>query len=183
MRFSPHLKRGGEPLSHQVKADVVPIERLGPRPKRQRRLERSEGLSRSGELQRSTELARTELGRTSKPLRSVPVSPATDEQKAKVEGLACIASVDPGAGPCWGPIDPMHLIDRSMAPSAGDDIRAVVPGCRRHHVAYDDGDLDLTAYLEPRWRTEEAWAVEAVGLLKALRRISGKHWRPVEERV
>jgi hypothetical protein len=150
------------------------------------------GLTRRTELARTTRLERRtplaspgELTRTSTlqaaPLKSSgPISPATPEQKAKVEGLACLA-LDNGNGPCWGPIDPAHVIDRSMAPSGGDDIRAVVPLCRRHHNHYDDLDLDLSPLLEPRWRVEVAWAVEAVGLFSALRRITGHRWTPVEE--
>lgn len=125
-------------------------------------------------------MKRTELKRRT-PLRRVPprasrraISPATPEQRAKVRDLACIVC---GQGPC----DPTHLVDRSLAPSAGDDIRAVVPCCRRCHRAYDDGDLDLSPYLEPRWREEVAWAVEAVGLFRALRRITGRHWTAIEE--
>jgi hypothetical protein len=113
---------------------------------------------------------------TPAPARTRAISLATDEQKAKVAGLACVAL---GEGPCSGPIDPMHLIDRSLAPSMGDDIRAVVPCCRRHHDLYDGHQLDLSPFLEPRWRTEVAWAIEAVGLFRALQRITGRDWAPI----
>lgn len=106
------------------------------------------------------------------------VSPATDEQKAKVADLACLAI---GDGRCWGQVDPAHLVDRSIAPSAGDDVRAVVPLCRGHHNQYDDHELDLSPFLEPQWRTEIAWAVEAVGLFAAMWRITGKRWQPGAE--
>jgi hypothetical protein len=57
---------------------------------------------------------------------------------------------------------------------AGDDPRAVVPLCRaEHHREFDEGRLDLASYLEPHWRESIAWAVEAVGLFAALRRITG----------
>jgi hypothetical protein len=42
-----------------------------------------------------------------------------------------------------------------------------------HHRAYDSGELDLLPYLEPAWRTQLAHAVGHVGLIGALRRISG----------
>lgn len=143
------------------------------------RLHRTTELRTVSQLERRAPLrAVSELGRSEAQPKRKPISPATPEQKAKVSGLACIAA---DAGPCMGPIDPMHLIDRSLAPSTGDDIRAVVPGCRRHHRQYDDHDLDLSPYLEPRWRTEVAWAIEAVGLFQALWRITGKRWQPKEE--
>ena len=41
------------------------------------------------------------------------------------------------------------------------------------HRAYDAGELDLLPYLEPGWRAQVAHAVGHVGLIGALRRISG----------
>ena len=54
-----------------------------------------------------------------------------------------------------------------------------MPGCRRCHRAYDEGGLSLLEHLEPRFRAELAYAVELVGLLAALRRITNARW--VEE--
>ena len=93
----------------------------------------------------------------------------TQAQKARVQDKACLVCAQQ-------PCDPAHLIDKSLAPSAGDDPRAVVPLCRLHHRAYDDHKLDLSAYLEPAYREEIAHAVEAVGLFRALRRITGQEW-------
>ena len=50
---------------------------------------------------------------------------------------------------------------------------AVVALCRSCHRRYDRGELDLVASLEPQHRAEAAHAVEHVGLVGALRRISG----------
>jgi len=47
--------------------------------------------------------------------------------------------------------------------------------CRLHHRAYDRGELDLLPYLEPAWRPQLAHAVGHVGLIAALRQVSG--WR------
>ena len=68
-------------------------------------------------------------------------------------------------------IDPAHLIPRSLG-GCGDPL-CVVPLCRRCHRAYDRGELDLLPYLEPAWRAQLAHAVGHVGLIGALRRISG----------
>jgi hypothetical protein len=46
--------------------------------------------------------------------------------------------------------------------------------CRLHHRAYDRGELDLLPYLEPAWRAQLAHAVGHVGLIAALRQISGR---------
>jgi hypothetical protein len=50
----------------------------------------------------------------------------------------------------------------------------VVPLCRAHHRAYDAGRLDLVPYLEPGCRAHAAHAVAHVGLVAALRRLSGR---------
>lgn len=95
--------------------------------------------------------------------------PCTQEQKARVEDKPCLVCAR-------SPVDPAHLIDKSLAPSAGADPRAVVPLCRECHDEYDRHELDLSPYLEPHYREETAWAVEAFGLWKALRRITGRDW-------
>ena len=68
-------------------------------------------------------------------------------------------------------IDPAHLIPRSLG-GCGDPL-CVVPHCRSCHRAYDEGRLDLLPHLEPAWRAQLAHAVGHVGLIAALRRISG----------
>ena len=68
-------------------------------------------------------------------------------------------------------IDPAHLIPRSLG-GCGDPL-CVVPLCRRCHRAYDRGELDLLPYLEPAWRAQLAHAVGHLGLIGALRRVSG----------
>jgi predicted restriction endonuclease len=69
-------------------------------------------------------------------------------------------------------IDPAHLVPRSLG--GCDEADCVVPLCRTHHRAYDQGGLDLVAHLEPDWRAEVAHAVGHVGLRRALRRLSGR---------
>jgi hypothetical protein len=68
--------------------------------------------------------------------------------------------------------DAAHLIPRGLADDGGGDPRAVVPLCREHHRAYDEGGLSLLGFLEPRYRDEMAFAVSRVGLVSALRRIT-----------
>jgi hypothetical protein len=149
-------------------------------------LERRTPLARHTPLARATELARTtQLARGStSSLRRTPLGHATPAQRARVKDRQCIV-FDPTDGlcRCHGPVQPAHLIDRALAPAAGDHPLAVVPLCARHHELYDDHDLDLSPYLEPAWRDSVAWAVEAVGLFMALRRITGKRWVAVEEVV
>jgi hypothetical protein len=89
---------------------------------------------------------------------------ASTRQRVKVMEESCIVC---GRQPC----DPAHVIDRSLG--GCDDPLCVVPLCReRCHRAYDEGSLDLSVYLEPRWRKEQAHAVEHLGLWRAARRIS-----------
>ena len=78
-------------------------------------------------------------------------------------------------------IDPAHLIPRSLG-GCGDAL-CVVPLCRTCHRAYDRGELDLLPYLEPGWRAQLAHAVGHVGLIGALRRISGSRREPTTGRL
>lgn len=82
---------------------------------------------------------------------------------------------------CWQtPTDRAHLIDRSLAPDPhGDPLRTIYL-CRKHHDEYDAHELDLLPYLGVRHRPEIARAVlvHPGGILGALERITGLHWRP-----
>jgi hypothetical protein len=108
--------------------------------------------------------ARKPLRRT-KPLQRPPSLAATDTQRAAVAGRACIVCRSEHR------IDPAHLIPRSLG-GCGDAL-CVVPLCRVCHRAYDSEQLDLLPHLEPAWRAQLAHAVGHVGLIGALRRISG----------
>jgi hypothetical protein len=113
--------------------------------------------------------AKTQL-RRSKPLQRTASMAATERQRAAVAGRRCIVCGSDKR------IDPAHLIARSVG-GCGDPA-CCVPLCRPHHRAYDRGELDLLPYLEPAWRAQLAHAVGHVGLIGALRRISGR--RPVD---
>jgi hypothetical protein len=91
---------------------------------------------------------------------------ATERQRLAVAGRPCIV-----CGATHG-VDPAHLIPRSLG-GCGDPL-CVVSLCRRYHRAYDRGELDLLPYVEPAWRAQLAHAVGHVGLIGALRRISGR---------
>lgn len=82
---------------------------------------------------------------------------------------------------CWRePVDPAHLIDRSIALDADGDPRRVVPLCRYHHRAYDEGVIDLLPDLAPDYRDEIAFAVQIHprGIVGALERITNRRWEP-----
>jgi hypothetical protein len=110
----------------------------------------------------------TPLKRTAPPKRPRSISPASLPQRRKAALECCVVC---GAEHC----DPAHLIDRSLG--GDDDPRSVVALCRPHHREYDDGALSLLEYLEPHYRTELAYAVELVGLITALERITNQRWR------
>ncbi len=139
-------------------------------------LQRRTSLVRKKPLRAKTELCRSspleDLRRGSRSKRS-GVSPATAAQRRRVADRACIVCA---RQPCH----PAHLIDRSLAPSSGDVTEIVVPLCPHCHREYDDGRLDLSPYLEPRWRDAVAAAVGTVGLFRALRRITKRDWMPVD---
>ena len=130
-------------------------------------------------LRRRAQLrVRTPLRRATSLARTASLA-ATDSQRAAVTGRPCIVC---GAPPG---VAPAHLIPRSLG-GCGDAL-CVVPACRSCHRAYDEGRLDLLPYLEPAWRAELAHAVGHVGLMGALRRISGRSGaagnRPLGTRV
>jgi hypothetical protein len=105
--------------------------------------------------------------RRTTPLRRTPAMAASDEQRAAVAGRPCIVCGSEHR------VDPAHLVPKSMG---GCEAGACcIPLCRPHHRAYDAGELDLLAYLEPVWRAELAHAVGHLGLIGALRRITGNH--------
>ena len=116
-------------------------------------------------LRRRVQLpANVPLRRTA-PLQRTPSMTATDSQRAAVAGRPCIV-----CGSEHG-VDPAHLIPRSLG-GCGDPL-CVVPACRSCHRACDSGELDLLPHLEPAWRAQLAHAVRHLGLIAALRRISG----------
>jgi hypothetical protein len=118
---------------------------------------------------------RSELKRGSGPRRRTPLGHCTPDQRERVRDRACIV-----CGEYAGDCHPAHVIDRAAVnANCADDVRAVVPLCPMCHRAYDAGLLDLSPHLEPHWRDAVAWAVEAVGLFRALRRITNQRWAPV----
>jgi hypothetical protein len=108
--------------------------------------------------------AQTQL-RSSAPIRRTPAMAASPAQRAAVAGRRCIVCGTDRR------IDPAHLIPRSLGGCG--EAACCIPLCRGHHRAYDRGELDLLPYLEPAWRAQLAHAVGHVGLIGALRRISG----------
>jgi hypothetical protein len=136
------------------------VRRSGRLPRR-RRLGRKATLRRTAGFER-----RTPLGRT-------PVSPASEEQRAKVNGLPCLV--------CGRrPVDPAHLVPRSLGGCDHPD--CVVPLDRRCHRAFDGGQLDLPPHLEPDHRVELAHALSHLSLLELLRRVTGLRWAAGRER-
>lgn len=97
---------------------------------------------------------------------------ATRSQQEKVRFMACVVCQQE-------PVDPAHLIDKSLCPEGRDDPRAVVPLCRRHHNEYDDRALSLLEHLEPHWHVELAFAVERFGLISTLNRVTNASWAPL----
>ena len=126
-------------------------------------------LRRRAKLRARTPLRRsTEMKRTARLQRTASMA-ATDAQRAAVAGRPCIACGSEHR------VDAAHVVPRALGCA---DALDVVPLCRACHRAYDAGELDLLPYLEPAWRPQVAHAVGHVGLIGALRRISGQRQRP-----
>jgi hypothetical protein len=125
-------------------------------------------------LERKSELKRHAEPADGAPRKSFdrprPISPASPAQRERIRGRVCCVT------DCFAEfVHPAHLIDRSLG--GDDDPRAVVPLCPPHHREYDDDKtLDLLPHLEPHFRVELAYAVELVGLVTALERITNDRW-------
>jgi hypothetical protein len=129
------------------------------------RRRRQKGLRRRARLERRAALRRLT------PLRRTPVSPASEAQRAKVAGQACLV--------CGKrPVDPAHLAPRSLG--GCEDAHCSIPLCRACHRRYDRGELDLLPRLEPGYRTELAHALAHLSLLSLLRLVTGTRWRPAD---
>jgi hypothetical protein len=123
-------------------------------------------VRRRSALRRSSALRQTTQLRRRVALQRSPSLAASEDQRQKVAARPClVCNATTG-------IDPAHVIPRSLGGCDHPD--CVVALCRLHHRAYDRGELDLIAHLEPRYRREAAHAVLHVGLTGALRRISGQ---------
>jgi hypothetical protein len=108
---------------------------------------------------------------TLKPGKGFACSPA---QRSKVEFAPCVRCAREGCHPA-------HVIDRSIAPDPAGDPRAVVPLCPECHRLYDTGVVSILEHLEPHYRAELAFAVERVGLIPALERVTNSRWRPLTD--
>jgi hypothetical protein len=112
--------------------------------------------------------ARTPLVRKV-PLKRTTSMAASEAQRAAVAGRPCIVCGSERR------VDAAHVIPRALG--CGHPL-CMVALCRACHRAYDAGELDLLPYLEPAYRAQLAHAVGHVGLIGALRRISGEDRRP-----
>ena len=122
-------------------------------------------------LRRRAQLrARKPLRRTT-PLQRTDSMAATEAQRAAVAGRPASSAARRTAS---------TLRTSSLGRSAAAATRSA--SCRSAAAvprAYDSGELDLLPHLEPAWRAQLAHAVGHVGLIGALRRISGSAARPL----
>jgi hypothetical protein len=97
--------------------------------------------------------------------------------KVELEG-ACRAERLPAAGGCGGTLQAAHTLgrkyDQMVVLLEGEYLRVdpddVIPLCERHHVAYDARGLDVLPILS---LDEQAAAVRHVGIIRALKRLTG----------
>ena len=95
------------------------------------------------------------------------ISPASNEQRAKVKDAACVNCGFPAC-------DPMHLASRAQG--GCDSADCILPGCRNCHRAFDNGALDLEPILAlPEYAAERAHMASHMSLRACLRRLNGRH--------
>lgn len=86
-------------------------------------------------------------------------------EKVEAEGNRCRIC---GASPA----EAAHIIPRSrVSPGPGENPLNIVPLDRKCHAAFDGLRLDILPYLS---RGEQSYAVELVGLIEAVRRLTGR---------
>lgn len=126
-------------------------------------------LSRRTPLKRKTALVRKVALARRTPLRRRRPRGASEAQRDKVAGQRCLV--------CGSrPVDPAHLVARARG---GCDHRdCVVALCRSCHRAFDQGQLDLLAHLEPHSRRELAHALSHLSLVSLLQRLTAEWWGP-----
>lgn len=74
----------------------------------------------------------------------------------------------------WHSIQAAHIIPRSrVKPGPGEDPRNIVPLCGVCHHLFDAARLDILPVLT---REEQAYAVELVGTVEAIQRMTGCRW-------
>lgn len=117
------------------------------------------------ELERSAPLSPPDhpLARRT-PLKQRAISPASPAQRAKVKGARCVHCPRPAR-------DPMHLCPRGKG--GCDDPLCVVPGCRRCHRLFDEGELDLLGDLVRRFKPELAHALLHLTPIALVERLTG----------
>ena len=123
-------------------------------------------------LRRRAKLRARKQLRRNAPLARTPALAATEAQRAAIAGRSCVVCDADRR------VDPAHVIPKSLG-GCGDAL-CVTALCRGCHRAYDGGKLDLLPYLEPAWRPQLAHAVGHVGLIGALRRVTGRRQEPTE---
>ena len=97
------------------------------------------------------------------------MTPASKAQREKVRDQTCIHCNT-------RPVDPAHLIPRSLLTKGQEEPEAVIALCRSCHREYDQGQLDILPSLERFCRQELAYAVERFGLLRTLSRTTNRRW-------
>lgn len=132
---------------------------------------RTKGLDRYAPLKPIGTLA------VARALRPTPISPASKQQRLNIRELVCVVC---GRDRHEVQIDPAHVVSRALG--GCDSADCVIPLCREHHSAYDDGTLDLSLHLTGTHVTELTHALEHMdgSLTRLLRHLSGKVWQPVE---
>jgi hypothetical protein len=103
--------------------------------------------------------------RNSNPKRRA-ISPASPEQRYKVDGRVCVCCAKPG------PCDPAHLTPRSLGGCDHPD--CVIPLCRGCHRFFDEHALDLESVLAlPDFAAERSHMASHMSFARCIQRLSG----------
>ena len=108
-------------------------------------MKRSGPLKRYKALQRKSAMTRhpTALRRSSVKRRAAEITEATREVIAQRD-MGCVGARLIDGVPCWGPLDPHHILRRSQGGS--NDPENLVTLCRAHHDwvhGHPDASVDL----------------------------------------
>jgi hypothetical protein len=115
---------------------------------------------------------KTPLRRSAPKKRSQGISPASKEQREKVKAIGFCRNCG-GTSRHW-PVHPAHAVPRGMGGCDSPD--CVVELCLPCHCLQEQGKIDILPLLTLQ---EQAHAVSHLGILGALRQLTGRRWEAV----
>lgn len=111
--------------------------------------------------------------------RNMGLARAKVEQEGRCRIAVAALRVDLGEkyGPCQGPLEAAHVVERRYDDEPTVPPSDVIPLCSFHHARYDARRISVLEFLTPE---EQAAAVAKLGIVRALKRTTSGQTETVE---